>query len=49
MDAAAQLRRFALTARRLATDLRASHRVPAAAKRAAQALADELESLLKTR
>jgi hypothetical protein len=49
VDAAAQLRRFALTARRLATDLRASHRVPAAAKRTAEALADELESLLETR
>jgi hypothetical protein len=49
VDAAAQLRRFAVTARRLATELRASSRVPAAAKRTAEALADELESLLETR
>jgi hypothetical protein len=48
VDARAQLRRFALTARRLATDLRASGRVPAAAKRTAEALADELESLVET-
>ncbi len=49
LDASAQLRRFALTARRLATELRASSRVPAAAKRTAEALADELEALVETR
>jgi len=49
VDAAAKLRRFAVTARRLATELRASSRVPAAAKRTAEALADELESLVETR
>jgi hypothetical protein len=48
-DAEAQLIRFARSARRLATELRASSRVPAAAKRTAEALAEELESLLKTR
>ena len=49
VDARGQLRRFAVTARRLATELRASARVPAAAKRTAEALADELEALLETR
>ena len=49
VDASAQLRRFALTARRLATELRASNRVPAAAKRTAEALAEELESLAERR
>jgi hypothetical protein len=33
----------------LATELRASSHVPAAAKRTAEALAEELESLLETR
>jgi hypothetical protein len=46
VDAGAQLRRFAATARRLATELRASKHVPTAAKRTAEALAEELESLL---
>jgi hypothetical protein len=49
VDAGAQLRRFASSARRLAMELRASGRVPAAVKRTAEALADELESLSKTR
>jgi hypothetical protein len=49
VDASAQLRRFALTARRLATELRASNRVPAAVKRTAEALAEELESLVERR
>jgi hypothetical protein len=49
VDARAELKRFAVTARRLATELRASSRVPGAAKRTAEALADELESLLQTR
>jgi hypothetical protein len=49
MDGRAQLRRFAVMARRLATELRASAGVPAAAKRTAEALADELESLVETR
>jgi hypothetical protein len=49
VDAGAQLRKFALTARRLATELRASNRVPSAAKRAAEALADELEALVERR
>jgi len=48
-DARAQLRRFAHTARRLAMELRGSSRVPAAAKRTAEALADELEALVETR
>ncbi|MGO9832340.1 MAG: hypothetical protein ACLPJH_19610 [Myxococcaceae bacterium] len=48
-DAHAQLLRFARTARRLASELRASSHVPAAAKRTAEALADELESLAETR
>ncbi|MGO8969198.1 MAG: hypothetical protein ACLQDQ_06470 [Myxococcaceae bacterium] len=48
-NAHSQLLRFARTARRLATELRASTQVPAAAKRTAQALADELESLAETR
>jgi hypothetical protein len=45
VDAGAQLRRFAATARRLATELRASKQVPAAAKRTAEALAEALEAL----
>jgi len=49
VDAEAQLKRFAHTARRLATELRASSRVPGAAKRTAEALADELEKLVETR
>lgn len=49
VDGRAQLRRFAVTARRLATEMRAHPRVPAAAKRTAEALADELESLVETR
>jgi hypothetical protein len=49
VDERAELKRFAATARRLATELRASRRVPAPAKRTAEALADELESLLETR
>lgn len=49
VDAHSALARFARTARRLATELRASSQVPAAAKRTAEALADELESLLKRR
>jgi len=49
VDAHAQLRRFAHTARRLATELRASSRIPTAAKRTAEALADELEALLEKR
>ncbi len=48
-DAGSQLLRFARTARRLASELRASSQVPAAAKRTAEALADELESLAETR
>jgi hypothetical protein len=48
-DARAELRRFAHAARRLATELRASSRVPAAAKRTAEVLADELESLAQKR
>ena len=48
-DARAQLLRFARSARRLASELKASSQVPAAAKRTAAALADELESLAKTR
>jgi hypothetical protein len=49
VDEASQLLRFARTARRLATDLRASKQVPAAAKRTADALAEELESLVEAR
>jgi hypothetical protein len=49
VDGRAELKRFAATARRLATELRASSRIPPAAKRTAEALADELESLLETR
>ncbi len=48
-DARAQLVHFARSARRLATELRANGQVPAAVKRTAAALADELESLVKTR
>jgi hypothetical protein len=48
VDRRAELKRFATTARRLAGELRASRHVPAAAKRTAEALADELESLLET-
>jgi len=44
-EPASQLLRFARTARKLATDLRPSSRVPAAVKRTAEALAEELESL----
>jgi hypothetical protein len=47
VDARSQLRRFALTARRLATELRASRQIPAAAKRTAEVLAEELESLVE--
>ncbi len=49
VEPSSQLLRFARTARRLATELRASSRVPAAAKRTAEALADELESLVEAR
>jgi len=49
VDRRAELKRFASAARRLATELRASSHVPAAAKRTAEALAEELESLLETR
>jgi hypothetical protein len=48
-DVGGQLLRFARSARRLATELRASSHVPAAAKRTAEALAEELESLLEKR
>ncbi len=48
-DARSQLLRFARSARRLASELRASSRVPAAAKRTAEALAEELEALAQTR
>jgi hypothetical protein len=48
-DRRGELKRFAASARRLAKELRASSHVPAAAKRTAEALADELESLLETR
>lgn len=47
VDEASQLLRFARAARRLATELRASKQIPAAAKRTAEALAEELESLLE--
>jgi len=49
LEPSSQLLRFARTARRLATELRASSRVPAAAKRTAEALAEELEALVEKR
>ena len=44
---AGELRRLAQLARRLATELRASARVPAAVKRTAETLAEELETLVE--
>ena len=49
VDGPSELRRFAHSARRLARELRVSPRVPAAVKRTAEALADELESLAERR
>lgn len=49
VDGPGEIRRFAHSARRLARELRASPRVPAAVKRTAEALADELESLAERR